>query len=135
MRMGIDIGGVIVQRAGLGDTSFEQEHLKTPPMPDAFETIARLASEHDVWIISKCYPRMQRLSRQWLEHGRFFEITGVRRDRLLFCLKRPEKALIARELGLDAFIDDREDVLEAMVGVVPRRILFRSWREVLAQLT
>jgi hypothetical protein len=41
-----------------------------------------------------------------------------------FCLKRPEKAVHCRELQITHFIDDRTDVLEAMLGVVPNLYLF-----------
>jgi hypothetical protein len=45
-----------------------------------------------------------------------------------FCLQRPEKALHCRELGITHFIDDRTDVLEAMIGVVPNLYLFGPQR-------
>ena len=45
-----------------------------------------------------------------------------------FCLKRPEKAIHCRELGITHFIDDRTDVLAAMIGVVPLLYLFGPQR-------
>jgi hypothetical protein len=44
--------------------------------------------------------------------------------RVRFCRERPDKAVIAAELGLTHFVDDRVDVLEHMVGVVTHRYLF-----------
>jgi hypothetical protein len=61
---------------------------------------------------------------QWFERHRFFERTGIDSRNVRFCLKRPDKAVHCRELGLTHFIDDRTDVLDAMAGVVLNRYLF-----------
>ena len=65
---------------------------------------------------------------QWFERHRFFERTGIDSRNVRFCLKRPEKALHCREIGITHFIDDRTDVLEAMIGVVPNLYLFGPQR-------
>jgi len=128
---GIDIGRVII--AGDGpDTSFlgndEAAAMRAPEMPGAFDAIATLVEcfEGRVHIVSKCGPKIQARSRRWLEERRFFARTGVRPDRLRFCRERREKALIAAELRIDRFVDDRVDVLRAMEGVVPMRVLFAA---------
>lgn len=128
-RLGIDIGRVII--AGDGpDTSFlgvpDDDAMRAPALEGAFEAIARLVADYDgrVWLVSKCGERVQQRTRRWLGHHRFFEATGVRPDRVRFCRERREKAPICAELGITCFIDDREDVLLAMAGVVPTRILF-----------
>lgn len=46
------------------------------------------------------------------------------KDHLRFCLKRPDKALHARQLRLTAMIDDRVDVLQHLEGIVGQRLLF-----------
>ncbi len=71
---------------------------------------------------------MQDRTVQWLDHNRFWSETGVQRSHLRFCRQRTEKAEIACELGLTHFIDDRPDVLSAMVAVVPFRFLFGPQR-------
>ena len=84
-------------------------------------------------MVSKCGERIANRSRAWLQHHEFFQKTGIDPDHLRFCRKRPEKAGICKELGIACFIDDRLDVLEAMVGVVPHRFLFgehSSWNAV-----
>ena len=45
-------------------------------------------------------------------------------EHLRFCLRRPEKAEHARELGLHTMVDDRLDVLEHLRGLVPELLLF-----------
>ena len=65
---------------------------------------------------------------QWFERHRFFERTGIDSSNVRFCLKRPEKAVHCAEIGITHFIDDRTDVLDAMVGVVPNLYLFGPQR-------
>jgi hypothetical protein len=146
-RLGIDIGRVIV--AGDGpDTSFvggsDDDALRAPPVEGAIEAIARLRAHYEgrVWLVSKCGPRVEARTRRWLEQRRFFAATGVAPDHVRFCRTRPEKAPICLALGITCFIDDRQDVLAAMGGVVATRLLFgarwcslpgvtpvASWRE------
>lgn len=128
-KLGIDIGRVIID--GTTDSNMlkaqsDEQTLKVPMMPGAFDAIANLnrVFEGRVWIVSKCGANMERKSRLWLRHHRFHEETGVPEERLRFCLKRPEKAVIAKELGITHFVDDRTDVLDHMRGIVPHMYLF-----------
>src|SRR5262245_22854853 len=119
-RLGIDIGRVIISagREGGADTSFLdgslEDALRTPPMHGAIEQIALLVERFrgNVWLVSKCGPKVQERSKRWLTSQRFWDQTGVRQANLRFCLKRPQKADHARQLRLTHFIDDRVDVLE-----------------------
>jgi hypothetical protein len=152
-RLGIDIGRVIVGAAdenGHADTSFlsgsETAALETPPVEGAFETIASLHAQLEgrVWLVSKCGPRIQALTRRWLAHHGFHEKTGLSPEHLRFCRERREKRDHAARLGLTHFIDDRVDVLSHLVGLVPSLYLFghqksappewvvhvRTWRNV-----
>jgi len=131
MKIGIDIGRVIIKPAQTADdTSFlhgsDADAMQTLPMPGAFEAIEQIfaACGGRVWLVSKCGERIQARSRAWLAHWGFSERTGVTRDRFRFCRRRPDKAIIARELGLDVFIDDRIDIARHLAGVVPLRYLY-----------
>jgi len=131
MNLGIDIGRVLIAPGnGSADTSFIQgslsDALETPPMDGALDAVTRLvdAFERRVWLISKCGPRVQDRTRRWLDHHDFYNRTGLRRDRVVFCLERPQKAIHCERLGIESFIDDRIDVLEAMRGRVPHLFLF-----------
>lgn len=133
--LGIDIGRVIISAgSGSGDTSFLDGDLaaalRTPPARDALPTIRDLVVTFGgrVWLVSKAGPRVQDRTRRWLDHHRFWEVTGMNRASLRFCRRRDEKAEIARELKLTHFVDDRPDVLAAMLGVVPFRFLFGPQR-------
>ena len=136
MKLGIDIGRVLItpEEKGKADTSFIggtlEQALATPPYDGMFDAVPELARRfgHQVWLVSKCGPRVQEKSRRWLEQHRFFERTGIPAGNLRFCLERPQKALHCRELGLTHFIDDRPDVLEHLEGIVPHRYLFGPQR-------
>jgi hypothetical protein len=127
--LGVDIGRVIIHGDG-PDTSFiggsDADAMNAPPMAGVIESLTRLTAlfEGRVWIVSKCGPRIQQRSRDWLAHHRFFEQTGIPKHQIRFCRKRPEKAPICLELGIGLFVDDRLDVLTAMAGVVAHRFLF-----------
>lgn len=130
-RLGIDIGRVIITPGDdNADTSFLrdsiQDALNTPPYPDAFEAIRSLESHFEgrVWLVSKAGLTTQEKTRLWLEHHRFYEETGVKRENLRFCRKRHEKAIHSEELGLTHFIDDRLDVLRHLRFTTKNLYLF-----------
>lgn len=135
-RLGIDIGRVIIDGDGKrGDTSFfagaDADAMRTPEVPGALDTIARLSDlfERRVWIVSKCGPKVQSRSRQWLRHHDFWRRTGVPETNLRFCLERRDKAVHCRQNRLSHFIDDRSDVLGFLEGLVPHRYLFGPQRQ------
>lgn len=136
MKLGIDVGRVLISPgdAGKPDTSFIggslEDALNTPPYEGMFDAVPALVRrfEGKVWIVSKCGQRIQERTLQWFERHRFFERTGIDPRNVRFCLKRPEKAIHCRELGITHFIDDRTDVLDAMVGIVPNLYLFGPQR-------
>ncbi len=131
-RIGIDIGRVIIGPVldGREDTSFLgkrlEDALHTPPAPGAIEGVADLVERTagNAWLISKCGPGVQAKTRAWLDHNKFWRLTGMDRSHLRFCLKRPDKALHARQLRLTAMIDDRVDVLVHLEHIVRARLLF-----------
>ncbi len=132
IRLGIDIGKVIMSPVigGKSDTSFLnggiEQAMETPPSPDAFQIIPILvkAFSDEVWLISKAGPNVQRKTRLWLHHHRFYERTGVSENSLKFCLKRHQKADHCRSFQITHFIDDRIDVLTHLRNIVPNLYLF-----------
>lgn len=131
-RLGLDFGKVIMGAVqnGVADTSFLgasfSDAMKSPPTEGAFESIASLAKcfRSEVWIVSKCGPSVEKKTRAWLDHNRFYERTGVLKANIRFCRERSAKAAICEELGISHFVDDRIDVLLPMVGVVSNLYLF-----------
>jgi hypothetical protein len=133
-RIGVDIGRVIINGDG-PDTSFfahdQDQAMRTPAVPGAFESIAALVEGFagQVFLVSKCGPKIQARSLAWLEHHGFFEATGVDRAQLRFCRERRDKAVHAVQLGLTHFVDDRFDVLTHLAGRVDRLYLFGPQRK------
>lgn len=132
MRIGIDIGGVIIDRVANGqlDTTFKiSNYTKTPPIDGAFLSIKQLvtaAGARNIFLVSVVDQENQIKTDQWLHGNRFYEVTGMTPSNLKNCRQRQEKAIIAKELQLTHFIDDRPDVLEHMIGIVPNLYLFQT---------
>jgi len=131
-RLGIDIGRVIIDGPAdsRADTGFftgdEAAMLATPEIPGAVETIARLVPRFDgrVWLVSKCGPRVQARTQQWLAGHDFFARTGLPPEQVRFCRRRVEKRAHCRALGLTHFVDDRPEVHAAIRGVVEHQYFF-----------
>ncbi|MFG1771483.1 hypothetical protein ACGFIX_18065 [Nocardia salmonicida] len=132
-RLGVDFGRVIQGAAltpGAADTAFLSggfvEAMSTPPSRDAFDVLNRLVTRFDgnVWVISKCGPRIEQRTRQWLDHHDFAARTGIPREHLRFSRTRAGKAPHCAELGITHMIDDRLDVHEILRDLVPWRYLF-----------
>lgn len=130
IRIGVDIGRVIIGGAG-GDGVglFKGDYHKTPEIKDAIKSVAALNADSEVWLLSKCKIETQEKIILWLAGKDFHELTGVPRERILFCLERPQKAGIAKAHDFKVFIDDREDIIQSMDGVLPHPILFTSWEQ------
>lgn len=131
-RIGIDIGRVIIGPVvnGKADTSFLgsrlEDALHTPPAEGAIAGVADLVARTRgaAWLVSKCGPGVQAKTRAWLDRQDFWRRTGMDRGHLRFCLRRPDKAVHARQLRLTVMIDDRVDVLAHLDGLVGERLLF-----------
>lgn len=144
--LGVDIGGVIIDRANDGtDTSFfSDNYLATTAVPDAFEALRDLVARRfggNAYLVSKCGQRIQEKTLSWLDHHRFYELTGISRDNVRFCRKRDQKAGICAELGITHFVDDRLEVLgylktvEALYLFQPRPSEVHTFRHFLPRVT
>ena len=133
IKIGIDIGNVIIG----GDTDrpdifFTDDYLDCPPIQDSLESIANLSKvvgPENVHLVSKCAPRVERKSIDWLRHRDFTGLTGIAEGNLHFCRKRKEKRKLSDQLGLNYFIDDRYTVLMHLLDLpeMRRMYLFRAW--------
>lgn len=132
-RLGIDIGKVIINgpaHPGGGDTAFftgdEATMLATPEMDGAFPVIARLTSRFagQVWLVSKCGPKVQARTLRWLDAHDFYARTGLPPVQVEFCLTRPEKRVHCERLRLTHFVDDHPEVHAAIRGTVSYQYFF-----------
>nr|WP_155999045.1 hypothetical protein [Streptomonospora sp. PA3] len=126
--MGVDIGGVIIDRAcDDQDTSFFGETpMRTPAVAGAFEAIAALAADPfqgRVHVVSKAKPETAYRTRRWLALHSFADRTGLSDGHLHFVPERADKAPVCERLGVTHFVDDRLDVLRHL-SAVPHRYLF-----------
>lgn len=119
-RIGIDIGKVITAASTENNRSLmdRENYLLAPEVEGAIDTLRDVIVPQfgvdNVFLVSKCRPEMQRRTADWLYHIDFFQRTRIFPQHVHFCLERPQKADIARRLGLTDFIDDRQDVLSVM---------------------
>jgi hypothetical protein len=126
--LGVDIGGVLVGRREENITAPAASYLDEPEVAGAFESLRVLRDQlfgERIYLISKCGEKTQRQTLEWLEHHRFFEITGISRDHVLFCRKRHEKAVWCDVAGVTCFVDDRLEVL-SYLETVPLRFLING---------
>ena len=110
LRLGVDIGRVIIHGDG-PDTSFvggsTEDALRAPAVDGALAALARLQLRFAgrVWLVSKCGPKVQSRTLAWFDRHRFFEATGLSRERVRFCRDRRDKAPICEELGIALRLD------------------------------
>jgi hypothetical protein len=132
-RLGIDIGRVIINGPAHpdgGDTAFfegdEATMLATPEMDGAVPAIARLVTlfAGQVWLISKCGPRVQARTLRWLQGHDFCRRTGLPPEHIRFCRARPDKRLHCQQLALTHFVDDHPEVHAAIRGTVDHQYFF-----------
>ena len=131
--LGVDFGRVINDGSSHpsgDDTSFltgsEETMLATPAMEGAFGSLKQLTKlfHGRIWIVSKAGPRIQANTELWLAHHGFFTTTLIPTYRLRFVRRRTDKAAVCTELGISHFVDDRAEVLKALIGIVPNLFLF-----------
>lgn len=133
MRIGIDIGNVIIGGGGDDTQFFGPDFMGTPEITGAWSSInAMVMMDHEVHLVSKCGPIVEEKSMKWLEAQ--YYLNRVPAHRIHFVRKRPLKVYMALALELDIFIDDREDIIGAMKGTVEHPILFTSWKETTKEL-
>lgn len=103
MRIGIDIGGVILE-------NYVKEK-PTKEIEGAVEAISKLAQKHEIYLISKKEKGKDETIKD-LENINFFEKTGIKKENIYFVFKKKDKTQIAIELKIDLFIDNDFGVLE-----------------------
>ncbi len=125
--LGVDLGGVVIGGDSNEDTSFwGGRPMETPQIAGAIDALRRLHKlfAGRVFVVSKAGPRVEALSRQWLEEHGFHNTIGIGADHLHFVRERADKADVCASLEITHFVDDRRDVLGHLDGVVPYRFLF-----------
>jgi hypothetical protein len=137
LRLGVDIGNVIMggdndalfgRQRGLWTDDDEKRMLAIPELPGATEAVRQLILSvfgiENVWLVSKARKNTEAKTWRWLEHHDFCARTSILPSHIWFCRDRGDKALICDSLNIGYFVDNRPDVLDPMLGIVPHRYLF-----------
>ncbi|MEK9131595.1 MAG: hypothetical protein AAB447_01650 [Patescibacteria group bacterium] len=125
--LGIDFGDTIAiaRNQNEGDTralrmSEDPDFLNRQALPGAFISINQLVTllgPRNLFIVSRCSIPGEEKIMAWLEHHKFWEQTGMKRENIRFCRERNQKGTICAELGITHFVDDRFECLVAMKTV------------------
>lgn len=138
-RLGVDIGGVIIggraSDANKDTSFFSDNYLRTPATEGVFEALRILNQgrfKDEVYLVSKCGPKIQARSKDWLHNRGFTRFTGIPINdaRIHFCIERHEKAPICEQLGITHFIDDKLEVLSYLPFVKSRYLYQPNEKEV-----
>ena len=129
IRLGLDFGGVIVKahdRNACEDTTLSFADRMDVAHDGALEGIKTMVSLTGgaVWIVSKAGPKMQQITRDWLDAVDFYSKTSMARDHLCFCEERPQKETICTSLNITHFVDDRLHIMQILRHCVPNLLLF-----------
>jgi hypothetical protein len=93
------------------------------PYDGMFDAVPALVERFEgrVWIVSKCGPRIQQRTLQWFDRHRFFERTGIPRNHVRFCLRRPDRREIRACVCRDCRHSLQRSTLMA-AGMRPRAV-------------
>jgi len=92
------------------DTSFFTEnYLRTTAVRASSDALRQLVEKKrfgdKVYLVSSAERKCRRRPCHWLEHHRFYDITGIERSHVRFCRERHEKAPICQGLGITHFVE------------------------------
>ncbi len=135
LRIGIDIGNVLMgSDTDEPDLIFhDKRYLEATAIPGAFEAVTALSECYgpgNIFLVSKCGKTIQQRSLEWLEHHRFYEVTGVRRDHVEFCRERRQKRDICERLGIGAELEAFRSAGPSMSSDAPAPISIADDRAV-----
>jgi hypothetical protein len=92
-----------------------------PPMTGLLEHLSALDGE--LYLISARRTASIRFAQEWLQGYRVYD--HIPAERVYFCSSSDEKHKFVRQLGIDAYLDDKVSVLESL-PYQTRKVLFDS---------
>lgn len=117
VKIGVDIGGVVVEKDGRSreDTSFQEGAANF--VPGALECLAKLVADgHELWVVSFCGAAREEATRKLLRSINF----AIPEKRWVFTRSREEKGPVCAKLGLDHFVDDTQKVVRVVAQACPK---------------
>ena len=111
VKIGFDLGGTLVH----GDSHHNGSTSQKVFYPRAIDVVRQCVELcKDAFIISKVNDKQRERALALLESSHFHEITGMPKENVFFCARRDQKGPIAEKLGINAFVDDRPEVMAYM---------------------
>ena len=111
VRIGFDLGDTLVH----GDNHHDGSTSVKVFYPRALDVVRQCVQLcEDVFIISKVNEQQRERALALLESSNFHAITGLKRENVFFCARRDQKGIIAEKLNINAFVDDRPEVMAYM---------------------
>lgn len=131
LRVGFDVGGVIVPAATGGDedTLLGDSFASLLPVEGCVELLAALVLLHgpdSVFIVSKAGDRVKRNTLKWISQVQLLQRTGMLACNVHFVTERSHKAPLCAKLGVNVFVDDHLSVLAAFSASSTCRVYFKD---------
>lgn len=137
--LGIDLGNVIIDHLSFGTTRDYVEngdYTLIPPVENVFESLRTLNEEifnGNMFVVYNATDVADAKIQSWLEYHNFYEVTGIRKDRVHRTENGRDKSSICKRYRATHFIDDRLEVLKHLIGIVPNLYLLRPQEQEIAQ--
>src|SRR5579884_3346078 len=129
--LGVDIGNVIINHRSVNhadSTLFDYRYSTIPATPDVYSSLKALNNgpfDGRIFLISKCTDTAECKILTWLKDNDFYGKTNINPKNVFFVKDRIGKAEVCIEHRITHFIDDRLEVLSAMIGKVPNLFLYQ----------
>lgn len=141
-RLGIDIGGVIIDRGRNQEYNSlfrGNDYLEVPAVEGVFCTLFELVERKfgkEIFLLSKCGEETEKKTRHWFRNFHFFALTDVSSENVYFCRERKQKADICKELEITHFIDDQLEILGYLFEAgIKNLFLFQPCQEEIFQFS
>jgi len=125
--LGVDVGRVVAAEDPSGISMLTDDWRHTQPVEGSVEALWRLGQterfKESIYLVSKCGPKVQQRTREWMWSIKLFDRTGIPEHHLYFVRDYSEKAKICERLLVTHFADDRISNLVHMT-TVSKRYLF-----------
>jgi hypothetical protein len=135
--IGVDLGNVIIDHKNFGTTEnyvLTQDYNLIPPVTNALEALRKLNESRfmdRVFIIYNASEIIDSKIFGWLNYNDFFRQTGIDKGHVLRSNTGRKKNLFCKNMQLTHFVDDRLEVLNCLMGLVPNLYLLNGqWEEI-----
>ena len=136
--LGIDFGNVIIDHLGFGTTEdyfHHGDYNLIPPVENALECLAELNRTglfKNITVVYNATGVADMKISNWLIAHRFCEITGIPAANIFRSTHGRNKLIYCQQHGITHFVDDRMEVLNPMIGIIPFLFLLNGQAQEIA---